>query len=249
MSEHTAHPCGKGSVIPSDIRPRDPAFVRSNTAAAPILAVVLHAIFVYAPDLFRPGFLFGLIVFPPFTAFSWGLYLWARGKKLTGDKEADTRTIVDTTAAYLLFQSVGAPIGSMMFFIWSLHVLLWGEVIGSLGCVLLSLTYLAFLVGSIFIFPEWHLRLEADSLSAMPRTTLGKFLSPRLPVPRPAAVAGPVVALTLLLRGLMSESWEAAILAPGLLAIAFYLMIPSATSLDRFRRLWRIRKELCATQE
>lgn len=247
MSERVCKPVRMGRVIPPDIRPRDPAFVRSNTAAAPIVVVVLHVIFVYAPDFFRPGFLFGLIVFPPFAAFSWGLCLWARGKKLTGDREADTRAVVDTTAAYLLFQTIGAPILSMMVFLWSLHALVWGEVIGSVGYALLVLTYLAILVGSVFFFPEWYLRLEADSLTAKPRTALGRLLSPQLPVPRPAAVAGPVVVLTVLLRGLASNAWQAAILASGWLAVAFVLMIPSATSLHRFRRLWRIRKELSAT--
>jgi hypothetical protein len=247
VSERIGEPGEKESVIPPDIRPRDPAFVRSNTLAAPILAAVLHALFVYFPDFFKPGFIFGLIVFPPFTALSWGLYLWARGKKLTGDQEADTRTIMDTTAAYLLFQTICAPVGSMMFFVWSLHALVWGGVLGSVGYALLVLTYLAILVGSVFVFPEWYLRLEADSLSAKPRSALGRLLSPQLPVPRPAVVAGPVVVLAVLLRALASNTWQAAIVASGWLAVAFALMIPSATSLHRFRRLWRIRKELSAT--
>jgi hypothetical protein len=233
--------------MPPDIPPRDPAFVTSNTAAAPVLLAVLHAMFVYFPDFFRPGFLFGLVVFPPFTVFSWGLCLWARGKKITGDREDDTRTIVDTTAAYLLFQTVGAPIGSVMLLLWSLHALLWGGVIGSVGSLLLVLTYMAILVGSVFVFPGWYLRLEADSLRAKPRTALGKLLSPQLPVPRPAAVAGPALLLTVLLRGILSNAWQAAIFACMGLALALYLMIPSATSLYRFLRLLRIRKELSAT--
>jgi len=237
----------KPGIIPPDIHPRDPAFVRSNTAATPIALAVALVMVVYLPDFFRPGFLFGLIVLPPFTAYSWGIYLWARGKKLTGDREADTRTIIDTTAAYLTFQASFAPILSMVFLLWSLHILLWAGVIGSVGSLLLVLIYLAVLVGSVFVFPEWYLRLEADSLSAKPRTVLGKLLSAQLPVPRPAAVAGPLVALTLLLRGLMSGSWEGAIAGSGLLVLAFYLMLPSATSLHRFRRLWRIRKELSTT--
>jgi hypothetical protein len=120
-------------------------------------------------------------------------------------------------------------------------------VIGLEASVPLLLAYVAILVGSLIYFPEWHLRLEADSLSAKPRTALGKLLSPHLPVPRPAAVAGPVLVLAVLLRGLASNAWQAAILSSGLLAIALYLLIPSATSLNRFRRLWRIRKKLSQT--
>jgi hypothetical protein len=204
---------------------------------------------VYFPDFFRPGFLFGLIVFPPFTALSWGLCLWARGKKLTGDQEADTRTIMDTTTAYLAFQVIGTPILSMVLFLWSLHGLVWGAVIGSLGYVLLVLTYFTILAASVFLFPIWHVRLEADSLKAKPRTALGRLLSPQLRVPRPAAVAGPALLLTVLLRGILSNAWQAAIFACLALTLALYLMIPSATSLYRFRRLWRVRKELSSTTQ
>jgi hypothetical protein len=247
VTEHTSHPGGRGGAIPPDIDPVDPAFVRSNAAFGPVIMIVVHAIFVYLPDFFRPGFLFGLIVFPPFTAFSWGIHLWARGKKLTGDREADARTVVDTTAANLAWQVTAAPVGSMVFFLASVHLLLWGGVVGPVGYIVLVVIYLAIFVGSVFVFPEWYIGLEADSLRAKPRTVLGKLLSPQLPVPRPAAVAGPLVALTLLLRGLMSNAWEGAIAGSGLLVLAFVLMLPSATALHHFRRLWKIRKELYAT--
>jgi hypothetical protein len=247
VTEHSSDPGGRGSVIPPDIDPVDPAFVRSNAAFGPVFMIVVHAILVYVGDFFKPGFLFGLIVLPPFTAFSWGIHLWARGKKLTGHRGADARKVVDTTAANLALQVIAAPVGSMVFFLGSVHLLLWGGVIGPIGYVVVVLTYLAIFVGSVFVFPEWHLRLEADSQSAKPRTVLGKVLSPQLPVPRPAAVAGPLVALTLLLRGLMSNNWEGAIAGSLSLALAFYAMIPSATSLVHFRRLWQIKKELYAT--
>jgi hypothetical protein len=237
---------GAGS-IPGDIPPRDPAFVSGNAGAAPVFLAVAFVLVAHFPEFFRPALLFGLIVLPPFTAFSWGLYLWARGKKLIGDREADTRTIMDTTAAYLLFQTIGAPIVSMMFFLWSLNVLLWGKVIGSVGYVVLVVTYLAILVGSLFYFPEWYLRLEADSLSTKPRTALGKLLSPQLRVPRPATVAGPVLVVAVLLRGITSNAWQGAILSSMWLALAFVMMLPSATALHRFRRLWRIRKGLSAS--
>jgi hypothetical protein len=233
--------------MPPDIRPRDPAFVRGNTAAAPIGLAVVLAMVVYFPDFSWPAFLFALIVLPLFTAFSWGIYVWARGKELTGDKEADSRTIVDTTVGYLVFQATFGPILSMVLFLWSLHGLVWAEVVGRLGSVLLVLTYLAILVWSVFVSPEWYLRLEADSLSRKPRTALGKLLSPQLPVPRPAAVAGPVLLLTVLLRGILSNAWQATVFACLGLAGAFFAMIPSATSLYHFRRLWAIRKELSGT--
>jgi hypothetical protein len=244
VTEQTDHPGGERSVIPPDIHPREPAFVRSNTAAAPIALTLVHSMVVYFPDFFRPGFLFGVIVFPPFTAFSWGIYVWARGKKLTGDQEADARTIVDTTTAYLAFQVIGTPILSMVLFLWALHGLVWGAVVGSLGYVLLVLAYVAILAASVFFFPEWHVRLEADSLKSKPRTVLGRLLSPQLRVPRPAAVAGPALLLTVLLRGVLSNAWQATIFACMGLALALYLVVPSTTALHRFRRLWRIRKEL-----
>jgi hypothetical protein len=249
VSQRVGRPAKEDTVIPPGITARDPGFVRSKTGPAPVGLAVALVLVVYFPDFFRPGLLFGLMVLPPFTIFSWGLYLWARGKKLAGDREADMRTIVDTTAASLVFGAAYAPVLSMVLFLWSLHGLVWGGVVGSLGSLLLVLGYLAILVGSLLLFPEWHLRLQADSLSAKPRTALGKLLSPQLPIPRPAALAGPALLLTVLLRGILSNAWQATSFACMALALALYLMIPSATSLVHFRRLWQIRKELYPTTE
>ena len=250
MSERVGQPGETGSGrIPPDIPLRDPAFVRSTTGPAPIALALALAMVVYFPDFFRPAFLFSLIVLPPFTAFSWGIFLWARGKKLAGRGEVDARTIVETTAGYLVFQAAFAPILSMVLFLWSLHGLVWGAVIGPLGYILLVFAYFAILAASVFFFPDWHVRLEADSLSATPRTRLGRLFSPHLRVPRPAAVAGPALLLAVLLRGILSNAWQAAIFACMGLALALYLVIPSATALHRFRRVWRIREELSRTTE
>jgi len=247
MTDRSWEAGGRGSdEMWLDIPPRTPDFLRRTTAAAPIALGGMFLMAICFLPLFRPAQLFAVVLMPPFTACSWGLWSWARGKKLTGDREADRQTVLETSAAYLAFQSIFAPMVSILFFFLSLESLLWGGVIGTMGYALIVLAYFSILIASIFVFPRWYVDLEVDRLSREPGTALGRLLSPQLRVPRPAAVAGPFLVLLVVLQAVLSQAWQAAFLAGMGLTVALVMTLPSATALHRFRRVWRIREGLSA---
>ena len=225
-----------------DMPPRTPDFLSRTAGAAPIALGGMFLMAICFLPLFRPAQLFALVVMPPFTACSWGLWVWARRKKLTGDRYADRQTVLETSAAYLAFQAIFAPIVSILFFVLSLESLLWSRVIGGVGYTVIVLAYFSILIASLFVFPRWYAHLEVDRLSRKPETALGKFLSPQLRVPRPAAVAGPFLVLLVVLQAILSHAWQGAFLAGMGLTVALVMMLPSATALHRWRRLWRTGK-------
>jgi hypothetical protein len=237
MRNDSLHECREPGVdVETRVRLRSPSFVKTTAAVFPIGLAVVLAMAVYFPTFFRPAFLFAAIVLPPFVLWSLGLYAWAAAQTLTGDEKADRDTCLRATDLYLAFVTVGSGVYAVAWLLVALHALLWGEVVGWVGYTLVTVSYFVILVVS-FLFPNRLAAVEEDRLSPEPTTVLGRLLSPSLRVPHPAAVAGPIVAATILLRGILEDAWKGAIVASACLAIALFLIFPMVMGFDWWRRL------------
>jgi hypothetical protein len=196
---------------------------------------VALAIAIYFPAFFKPAFLFGVLVLPPFAIWSRTLFFWARRQKLTGDGVSDRRLCLRTTRAHLLFVWLGSPVVSIVFLLIGLQALLWGCAIGSVDYVLIILAYLVIFMGSFLVFPDRLVRLELDRLSGQPETWLGRRLAAGKPLPRLATLATIGVILVALLRVLLPRVWQGALLGVSFILLSLYMIHGSVVNFQRWR--------------
>jgi hypothetical protein len=199
---------------------------------------------IYFPTFFRPAFFFGVLVLPPFAVWSWTLFFWARRQRLTGDGVSDRRLRLRTTRAHLLLVWLGSPVVSIVFLLIGLQALLWGYAIGSVGYVLIVLSYFVIFMGSFFVLPHRLVRLELDRLSGQPETWLGRRLAADKPLPRLATLATIGVVLVAAVRVLLPRGWQGTLLGLAFLLLSLYMIHGSVVNFHR----WRVVRNLVALE-
>jgi hypothetical protein len=194
------------------------------------------------PTFFKPAFSFAILTYLPFCAWSCGLYIWVRRLHFSGDSEVDRHMLLRVTLAALSYVQVGLVAISVACLSIALHFLLWGSVIGSEGYAVVLVAYLIAFAGS-FTLRMWVIQTEIDAQGDSPRTIQGRLLkgSSQLRV-GPADLAGPVLAITALLKGLASQSYLAAVAGALALLAAFGLTLLLGTGYEKWRYLRRLRE-------
>jgi len=219
-----------------------PEYLQSLAGGMPLGLGLFYLMAFRFPTFFKPALTFAVLTYLPYCAWSCTLYVWSRRQHFAGDSKADRNSLLRVTLAGLPYVQVGCGLVSVACLSIALHVLLWGGVIGSEGYALIVVLFLVAFVGS-FTLPKWVLRAEADAQRNTPVTTGGRLLrgSSALRL-GPADLAGPVLAITALLKGLASHSWVSAVTGALALVAAFGLILVQSTAFEKWRHLRRIRQ-------
>jgi hypothetical protein len=157
--------------IMAEIPLRHPGFLRSLVASAPISLAVMFGLAFY----FRPAVVFAVMVWPVFTVWSGGLWIWARRRQLTGDQRADTGILQEVTITTYLYIQVVTVLASIACLLIGLGILSHGRAIGPIGYLLIIVLYGLAVVAS-FCLPGSLMRLEVDTARERPTGGVAKFL-------------------------------------------------------------------------
>jgi len=224
---------------------RHPQVVQGLAGTMPLALGVVFLIASYFPTFFAPALLFALLALPPFALSSLSLYVWARRRATAIGGMPERIDALDATIAGFAFAQVAGVLISVGHLFISLHVLLWGEVIGVRGYTLILVGYLLWFSGS-FLIQGRLLQAEVDAESAKPKTRPGRLMrmSARLPGGPGllAVLATPGLVFAILLREILPEPWQAAVLGAGSLALALMMIMMVPVGFRKWQYLRRLRE-------
>jgi hypothetical protein len=229
-------------VVATGITLREPTFLKHTAVVMPAWLLVLFGLVHY----FRAAVVFGALILPPYACWAAIVWVGAGRQRLGLGARQDRKVLLDTTIAGFALVQVGMLIGSIGALFNALAVLtVWATVIGPSGYTLIILVYLAAFAASM-VSPDWVMRIDSDAARALPRTRLGRFLravsavasGPRIV----GALAGPVLAITVFLRAVLSKDLMAGLLGALALILGFAALLMVGVGLRRWQYLRRLRK-------
>jgi hypothetical protein len=211
-----------------------PRWVRENVLVVPVALAAAFAMIIYVPSFSQVLFLLALVVWPAMTAWCVALFFWAGRRRLTGHSPADRRVLLETTAAVLPQQAVGAPVLGTLSALIGVRCFQAEGLVGSPAATFVVVGYLMALGMSYLFLSDLMVRLELQRVQLPRSTLLGRMLAPGVPSFTAMAIFGLFLSAVLVRLG-------AALLfgGAGFLLVAPYLIHASVVNLERWRRFRR----------